>query len=548
MDSSTHSRSKFFSFKIVLFYSAFSAVYIYASDYFLKIFTSDIELLTKIQTFKGLGFILITALMLYFLVKHYIDTTSNYYQQIIDVQHISDIKLNHSREEYMHLFNHSPLPMWIIDIETLQFILINEAACNIYGYTAEEYAQLTLMDIKLLEDEAKLNEVFEIAVESDTFSIPRIIRHKKKDGQMIHVKVKTSFLIFEGRKVRLASAVDVSAEIEIQNQLKETNSRLQLASEIASLGYWTNDLIQSSIQWSDEMYKIFEVDSKSFDLKFENIVAAFHPEDQESFYTDLNTIFEHTSIIELEKRIITPSGNVKWIFERQYLMKDNLGKAIKLQGITLDITKSKLHEQALSESNERFELLAKATVEAIIDWDIANNKVLWGEGFSTIFGYDLKESDYKLWTKNIHPDDRPRVLEALFQALNDPSKQYFTAEFRFYKANKAIAYVQHKGVFIRDANGKAIRALGAMIDLTETLDRLHKIEVQNKALKDISWTQSHVVRAPLANLMGLISLMKDKNRDVLKDETLVNYISDSAEQLDTIIREIVKKTTETEID
>ena len=84
-----------------------------------------------------------------------------------------------------------------------------------------------------------------------------------------------------------------------------------------------------------------------------------------------------------------------------------------------------------------------------------------------------------------------------------------------------------------------------MIDLTDTLNRIHKIEQQNKVLKDIAWTQSHVVRAPLANLQGLISLLKDNlNSGVTDDEELIDYITDSVDKLDEIIRDIVKKTRE----
>jgi len=64
-------------------------------------------------------------------------------------------------------------------------------------------------------------------------------------------------------------------------------------------------------------------------------------------------------------------------------------------------------------------------------------------------------------------------------------------------------------------------------------------------LKDIAWTQSHVVRAPLANLQGLISLLKDNlNSGVTDDEELIDYITDSVEKLDEIIKDIVKKTRE----
>ena len=83
-----------------------------------------------------------------------------------------------------------------------------------------------------------------------------------------------------------------------------------------------------------------------------------------------------------------------------------------------------------------------------------------------------------------------------------------------------------------------------MIDLTETLNRLNKIESQNKLLKDIAWTQSHEVRSPLSNVMGLVNLLKTNLNLEVDDENtkIINYISESTEKLDEIIHDIVSKT------
>ncbi|WP_291132950.1 PAS domain-containing protein [Flavobacterium sp. UBA7682] len=535
---------KFSSFKIVLFYTTVSAVYIFTSDYFLELLIPNINLLSKLQTIKGLAFILITAILLYILVKRNIYKISSYYQEIIDIKQLSDKQSIQSTEEYISLFNHSPLPMWLFDTETLRFILVNEAACSHYGFSQEEYMSMTLKDIRPKEDILLLEEMLALSLKTNS-SLSTIVRHQKKNGEIIQVKVKTCFVAFNGKKLRLASAVDITAEMNTQKKLTESNSRLQIASEIASLGYWTNDLVKSEIQWSDEMHRIFETDPKTFELTLEAIVNRFHPDERLKFNTQTFSNFDEKNIIESEQRIITDSGKIKWILERIHLIKDHNNVPIKLEGIAVDITKRKLHEQEIWESNERFKLLTKATIEAIIDWDIDSKTVFWGDGFHSLLGYDLSKTDNRLWSSNIHPEDRKKVLSNLNRALKDPTKQNFNAEFRFLKANRDVAYVQHRSVLIRDINGKVTRVLGAMIDLTDTLERMRKIEMQNKVLKDISWTQSHMARAPLANILGLINLMKDNKSLGINDENLIDYISESANKLDDIIRDIVKKSAET---
>jgi PAS domain S-box-containing protein len=534
--------SKLTSFKIVLLYAVVSAIYIYTSDYFLEKLVTNVEVLSKIQTFKGLGFILITSMLLYILVKRNINTTASYYQQVIDLKQTSDIQLKKSNDEYMSLFNHSPLAKWIFDIETLQFLLVNDAACDNYGYTREEFLSMTIRDIRPVEDIPILEETLNNTFIKGQDERARVLRHIKKNGEIIFVKIKAKFITFEGKKVRLVTSVDVTAEIETRNKLTEINSKLQIASEIANLGYWTNDLIKSEIQWSEEVYKIFEVNPDNFELTIDTIRSCYHPDDAFEFDSNLNFSFDGTNTMETERRIITSSGETKWVLERINLIKNENGNPIKLDGIVIDITKRKLYEQEIIESNERFKIIAKATIEAIIDWDIKNDTVIWGEGFQSIFGYDLSIYDNYLWSNNIHPDDREKVLADLNTMLEDPTKEIFTSEFRFLKANREISYVQHKGIIIRDANGKPIRGLGAMIDLTETQERLRKIESQNELLKEIAWTQSHVVRAPLANLQGFIKLLKEEINEGVTDPKLLDYIIDSTEKLDEIILDIVKKT------
>jgi len=535
--------SKFSSFRIVLFYAIFSGIYIYTSDYLLESISSDGIWLTKLQTYKGLGFILITSILLYILVKRNIDVTASYYKQIIEVKQANEIQIQNSQNEYMSLFNHSPIPMWIFDRDTLDILHVNESACSIYGYSEDEYKTMNLRDIRPIEDIPVLEKHISESYESEKLIIPTVVRHQKKNGEIMYVKVKNALVTYENRTVRLASAIDFSSEMNTQNALMETNAKLQLASEIANLGYWTNDFIKNEIQWSDELYRIFELNPETFELNLENITSRFHPEDQLNFKQDLFSFFEKNSIYESEHRIITNEGKIKWILERQYLIKDLQGNPIKLEGIALDITKRKLHEQEIEESNKRFKILAKATVEAIIDWDIQNKKVIWGEGFQTMLGYDINHTDNRLWAKNIHPDDKQRVLSELNETILNPEKSHFNADFRFLKASKEVTHVQLRGIFIRNEQGKATRALGAMIDLTEALEKMRKIELQNKALREIAWTQSHIVRAPLANIIGLIGLLKNKQLKE-EDSKILTFISDSAEKLDQIIHEIVQKSSE----
>jgi light-regulated signal transduction histidine kinase (bacteriophytochrome) len=79
------------------------------------------------------------------------------------------------------------------------------------------------------------------------------------------------------------------------------------------------------------------------------------------------------------------------------------------------------------------------------------------------------------------------------------------------------------------------------VDVTDNLVYINAIEDQNQKLREISWIQSHVVRAPIARLMGLSELILERDNNADQLDKLVGHIVDSANELDTIIRDITTK-------
>jgi two-component system sensor histidine kinase/response regulator len=125
-------------------------------------------------------------------------------------------------------------------------------------------------------------------------------------------------------------------------------------------------------------------------------------------------------------------------------------------------------EEALRESEERFRSLAKATNDAVWDWDLNTNKVWWNEGVLTLFGYRLEnnEADPAWWLERIHPEDRAAV-EAFFFEVVRGTELSWVDEYRFRCADGSYKDVYDRGYVIRDADGRATRMIGAMLDITD---------------------------------------------------------------------------------
>lgn len=236
-----------------------------------------------------------------------------------------------------------------------------------------------------------------------------------------------------------------------------------------------------------------------------------------------------------------PALNI-WLEVRVYPSTTGLSVYFK------DITLRKESDIRLLQSYERFEKVAEATNDAIWDWNILENTLYWGAGFKNLFGYQVAKTTPALesWINHIHPEDREWVLQSFYGTLESLDQSNWIAEYRYQKNDGTFADVVDKGIVIRDEKGNPIRMVGAMNDITERKNfeisrnnYIRQIEMQNEKLKNIAWTQSHIVRAPLARMLGIMNVIEDSHKS--QDDTLMwlKHLRDSANELDEIIKKMI---------
>jgi len=152
----------------------------------------------------------------------------------------------------------------------------------------------------------------------------------------------------------------------------------------------------------------------------------------------------------------------RWLEVRVYPSSEGLA------GYFRDVTDLRAAREAMRESEERFRLLARATNDAIWDWDFGTDALWWNEGSETLFGYSRDEVEPTIdsWYRRIHPDDHDEVVGGVHRAVA-AGEESWAMEYRFRRKDGTWAYVLDRGHVIRDASGKAIRMIGGMTDLTE---------------------------------------------------------------------------------
>jgi hypothetical protein len=127
--------------------------------------------------------------------------------------------LRKSESTFRLLFEHNPLPTWVFDSETLRFLQVNEAAIKQYGYTPQEFACMTVLDIRLPEEREGFKEQMESWPDRGQYQANW--KHMRKDGRAMHVEIISHQLEYAGRRVRLMVAQDVSERQSLEEQLRQ---------------------------------------------------------------------------------------------------------------------------------------------------------------------------------------------------------------------------------------------------------------------------------------------------------------------------------------
>lgn len=127
--------------------------------------------------------------------------------------------------------------------------------------------------------------------------------------------------------------------------------------------------------------------------------------------------------------------------------------------------------RAVQQSHQRYRLAANATNDAVWDWDLTNNQVLWNDALHQAYGHALAEVENtgSWWIEHIHPDDRARI-DASIHAIIEGTGITWSDEYRFLRADGSYADVLDRGQVIRNGEGRAERMIGAMLDLTRMRD------------------------------------------------------------------------------
>ena len=260
-----------------------------------------------------------------------------------------------------------------------------------------------------------------------------------------------------------------AAELErkqAEEALRESEARFRQLFDKAPLGYQSLDVngrfLEVNEAWLDTLgYPRDEVIGKWFG----DFLA---PEDVQPF-RERFPVFKAEGKVHAEFHMLHKNGSRRHFAVDGRIDHNADGGFKKTHCILKDDTERKRAEKDLFEMTERYCFANKATNDVIWDWDIVNDAQRWNEAGSTVFGWtDIVEAPQTSawWMDRVHPEDWSRVDQTFQAAVGDPAVDRWNAEYRFRKADGAYAFVVDRGYILRDADDRAVRMIGSMLDLT----------------------------------------------------------------------------------
>ncbi len=181
-----------------------------------------------------------------------------------------------------------------------------------------------------------------------------------------------------------AAARDITELKRVEETRKFAEIRLNDAQKIAHIGSWELDLVNNNLIWSDEIYRIFEIDREKFGASYDAFLDAIHSEDREAVNSAYTNSVKNKTPYSIDHRLLFPDGRTKFVYEECRTFYDDNDNPIRSVGTVQDITERKRAEEKIKKLNQELE---QRVIERTAQLESANKEL---EAFSYSVSHDLR--------------------------------------------------------------------------------------------------------------------------------------------------------------
>ncbi|XGV97133.1 MAG: PAS domain-containing protein [Leptolyngbya sp. BL-A-14] len=275
------------------------------------------------------------------------------------------------------------------------------------------------------------------------------------------------------RKQAETALQQLNQELEARVQertatLQASEARLREAQRIARLGDWEFDLTTQKIIWSQELFRLFELDSTQGEPTYTEHLQSFFPESRAQLEQAVEQAVTLGKPYELELQFRRADGSAGWVLGRGEAVRNEQGAVVKLFGTALDISRRKQAEQAVRESEHRFATLAAAAPDAIFRFDASLNCVYANQRWSEMTGRPTEAGMGWGWVDTIHPEDRAQTSTDVAQwfQTHQPG-DVCRHEARILRPDGSVVWYFCQMLPETDASGAMIGYVGTLTDISD---------------------------------------------------------------------------------
>lgn len=320
------------------------------------------------------------------------------------------------------------------------------------------------------------------------------------------------------RELRAQRQALEASEAQFRQLLARTSAgetQLRLALQASRTGIWTWNWDTDVVTWSAECYDIHGIAANGFDGTGASFFKLVHPDDRPRVQDTVRTAIETRQLYQCEFRILRPDGRLVWVENLGRASDAAHGESTTMMGTITDVSRRKQTEAKLASSEERFARAQRAAHVGTWDWNVLTGEAIWTNEAWRLFGREPRDApvSYDIWLDSVHPDDRAAASQTTLAAIQRGA--HYRDEFRVQTPDGSVRWVASAGESLLDVDGKPVRMLGTVQDVTERhkaeealRSALRQAEQLIQARDHLLSVVSHDLRNPLAAMTMTIEVLR----------------------------------------
>jgi PAS domain S-box-containing protein len=314
----------------------------------------------------------------------------------------------------------------------------------------------------------------------------------------------------------------------LAKSLRESESRLNRAQEIAHLGSWELDMDNNTLTWSDEVYRIFGIEPRKFDATYEAFLQAVHPDDRQAVDTAYSSSLQRgNDTYEIEHRVVRRNGEVRFVHEKCTHIRNESGVVARSIGMVRDITKQKKAEEALIRARDEWERTFDSVPDMVAIIDNNHKIVRVNKAMAKRMGLSPEQCIGQPCYKHVHGLSSPPQFCPHACTLRDGRQHVVEVREEMFGGDLLISTTP-----LYDKRGEMIGSVHVARDITEAKraeqrivslnnelkQNLWELETANSELQAFSYSVSHDLRAPLRSIAGFSQVLAEDYMENLDEE------------------------------